>query len=86
MSIQPQLGWGWSRRLARPASSFRRDNNRQGHRTAALDPASATPIYTVALPDDEEPPEWACGLIASELGQTGCLNFDETKRRMPQVR
>jgi hypothetical protein len=23
----------------------------------------------VALPDDEEPPEWACGLIASELAR-----------------
>jgi hypothetical protein len=35
----------------------------------ALDHAWATPIHTVALPDDEEPPEWVFGLIASELAR-----------------
>jgi len=36
---------------------------------AALDHVWATPICTVALPDDEEPPEWVYGLIASELAR-----------------
>jgi hypothetical protein len=36
---------------------------------AALDHAWATPIYTVALPGDEEPPEWVYSLIASELAR-----------------